>query len=81
MPFSTRHPTVTMSNHNQHQHTGCPLCGGRVELTPPSEHEYRSWSLSEPSPTVDYKITYVRCDDQGHNVKVFWKKPFFTGYG
>jgi hypothetical protein len=35
--------------------------------------------LTEPSPTVDYKITYVKCDLEGHDVKVFWKKPFFSG--
>lgn len=75
-------PSATMTNNqNQHQYTRCPQCEGKVELVPPREYEYRSWTLSEPSPTVDYKITYGRCDYQGHDVKVFWKKPFFTGYG
>jgi hypothetical protein len=72
---------MTMNDYNQHQYARCPQCQGRIELIPPSEREYRSWSLDEPSPTVDYKITYVKCDGEGHNVKVFWKKPFFTGYG
>jgi len=70
-----------MSDDNQRRYTRCPQCEGRIELIPPSEYGYRSWSLTEPSPTEDYKITYVKCDSDGHNVKVFWKKPFFTGYG
>jgi hypothetical protein len=69
------------NNQNQHQYTRCPQCEGKIELIPPREYEYRSWSLSEPSPMVDYKITYGKCDYEGHDVKVFWKKPFFTGYG
>jgi hypothetical protein len=70
-----------MSDHDQQHYARCPQCEGRIQIVAPSEWEYRSWTLSEPSPTVDYKITYARCDDEGHNVKVFWKKPFFTGYG
>lgn len=70
-----------MTHDRNHQYTHCPHCEGRIELTPPSSHEYKSWTLSEPSPTVDYMITYAKCDNEGHSVKVFWKKPFFTGYG
>ena len=70
-----------MDDRNQRQHTRCPECEGSVELVRPSEYGYGSWSLNEPSPTEDYKITYARCDYGGHNVKVFWKKTFFTGYG
>jgi hypothetical protein len=70
-----------IDNRGQQQYARCPHCEGRIEIVPPIEWEYRSWSLTEPSPTVDYKITYAKCDYQGHNVKVFWTKPFFTGYG
>ena len=70
-----------ISDRSQYQHARCPDCEGRVELVPPSEWEYRSWSFTEPSPTVDYKITYARCDLNNHNVKAFWTKPRFLGYG
>ena len=70
-----------MDDRNQRQRARCPECQGSIELVRPSEFGYGSWSLDEPSPTVDYKITYVRCDNEGHSVKVFWKKSYFTGYG
>ena len=70
-----------MEDHSHRQHTRCPECGGTIELVRPSEYGYGAWSLNEPAPTVDYKITYSRCDQGGHQVKVFWKAPFFSGYG
>lgn len=81
MPTRTPPLAERISDRSQHQHARCPDCEGRVEVVPPSEREYRSWSLTEPSPTVDYKITYARCDLNYHTVKVFWTKPPFLGYG
>lgn len=70
-----------MDNRGQRQRTRCPECQGSIELVRPSEYGYGSWSLDEPAPTVDYRISYATCDGEGHSVKVFWKKSYFTGYG
>jgi hypothetical protein len=71
---------MTMDGPREGQHARCPECQGNVELIRPSEYGYSSWSLDEPAPTVDYRISYATCVT-GHSVKVFWKKPYFTGYG